>query len=153
MPALKEYAETYRESIEPMPAKRNRHVAFSHRGSMHVDSNRRKIDLLDASPTTTAGSKRAQSNPRGSGKVSRFGERSELSRQFTTETGPATTPMDQYFKLPSLKTTQGPTNVPTGGTTTPKDGHVINMDAAKKSAKKKPFVRRGLSVNTQGSGL
>ena len=34
VPGLREYTDAYKDSDEVLPAKRNRHVAFSYRGSM-----------------------------------------------------------------------------------------------------------------------
>lgn len=67
VPSLREYTEAYKDAHEQLPAKRNRHVSFSYRGSMHVNSNNGgTIDLLkssqaDLSKTT---SRRALSNPK-----------------------------------------------------------------------------------------
>ena len=115
---------------------------------MHVDSNRNQ-QLLNPSSSYASGSKRALSNPRGR-KSSLYEGRSELSqRMIMTETAP--TPLDTHLKLPSLKTTNpGTLAAPTAGASTPRDGHVINMDAAKRNTKKKPFTRRGMSVNVHG---
>lgn len=45
VPSLREYTEAYKDSVDVLPAKRNRHVAFSYRGSMQVNSNN-SIDMV-----------------------------------------------------------------------------------------------------------